>query len=99
MIRSGERMCPKCGGELRYFDTVDRLIKVENGKRKHISLDRYRCKQCRSVHRELPNDILPFKQYKASVVSGFTSGELSNDILEYEDYPCAGTVRTWKAQK
>lgn len=63
MICSGERVCPKCGGELRYFDTVDRIVKEFGGRKRHVSIDRYRCKTCRSVHRELPKDILPFKQY------------------------------------
>jgi hypothetical protein len=99
MICSGVRACPKCGGELRYYDTVSRVKKGENGKKTYISVDRYRCTVCRSVHRELPKDILPFKQYGASVVEGFKDGTLTNDILAYEDYPCENTVNIWKSHK
>ena len=96
MIRHGERCCPKCGGELSGYDHVKRKIRVENGERQEILIKRFKCKRCGTIHSELPDTILPYKQYRADIVKGFQAGKLSTANLDYENYPCELTVERWK---
>ena len=58
------KKCPKCNSnELKKYDVIKRLIKNKNGEKQWIDVQRYKCKKCNSVHRQLPEFIVPFKHY------------------------------------
>ncbi len=42
MINQHETTCPICGGKLKYYDTVKRMVKGEYGKKKYIYLSSYK---------------------------------------------------------
>ena len=88
--------CVKCGSSTKYYDKVKRIVKGKNGKKRRISVKRYACPNCGSVHRLIPDYILPYKHYERTIIEGFISGNLSSNQLEYEDYPCEATVAIWK---
>lgn len=95
MIEKNDKICPKCGGELKYYDSVKRIVRTKGGISKTISLRRFKCKECNSIHREIPEDIMPYKQYEAEIVLGVIEGLITCETLGYEDYPCELTMKNW----
>lgn len=99
MIAENETVCPKCGGVLKYYDKVKRIIRTKARKTKRIKLRRLRCGTCRSLHREIPDFIFPYKQYEAEIIIGVLEGLITSETLGYEDYPCEMTMIRWIAHK
>ena len=99
MIFYGERVCSDCGGELCLFGSCKRIVRLGYGKKDILSVKRLRCMDCRKVHREVPRNMLPYKQYRKDIVEGFRSGRLSTCSDAFEDYPCDATIRLWNRIK
>lgn len=95
MVRTNEEKCPSCGGYLRYYDKVKRMVRIEGGCKRYIKIRRMKCTSCRKLHRELPNHVLPYKQYTYEIIMGVLNGHITSDILGYEDYPCEMTMFRW----
>lgn len=95
MVSEDDRQCPQCGGRLKYHDSIPRIVKSSGGRKRWDQIRRFVCVQCGSVHREIPDYLLPFKHYESEVIHGFISGQISFFDLEYEDYPCENTIRNW----
>lgn len=95
MVRDNESICPNCGGYLKYYDEVGRVVRSKGGKKYQITIRRLLCQRCGCVHRELPTTLLPYKHYEAGVIGDFLSGAVSSYDIEYEDYPCESTVKNW----
>jgi len=57
--------CPHCQGELQPYDRRDRKYKDEQGDWKILVIRRLRCRnpQCRRIHAELPDILVPYKRY------------------------------------
>lgn len=89
-------VCARCGGELRFYDCVQRIVRTKGRKTKQIAVQRLRCYHCHAVHRELPDYILPYKQYEAEIVHGVVEGTITPETMGYEDYPCEATMQRWK---
>lgn len=99
MINVEEIHCPSCGGLLKYYDRVKRFIKVKGGKTEEIYLRRLRCVNCGVIHRELPDNVAPYKQYDFDIIRGVIEGFITSELLDFEDYPCEITMLRWKRQK
>ena len=99
MITNDELTCPECGGALKYYDKVKRIIRTKNRTSKYIKIRRLKCTKCGSIHRELPDDIIPYKHYEAEIIRGVLEGLITSDTLGFEDYPCEMTMIRWKMQK
>lgn len=99
MINNDELTCPKCGGALKYYDSVQRIVRTKNRISKHIEIRRLKCTKCGMLHREIPDDIFPYKQYEAEIIRGVLEGLITSDVLGFEDYPCEMTMIRWRAQK
>lgn len=91
-----ETVCPRCGGALTHYNTAKRVIKCKGGEKIWIQINRLRCKKCHSIHRELPQNLLPFKHYDADIIEGVVEGLITPYDLGYEDYPCEMTMERWK---
>ena len=98
MININEVVCPKCGGKLRYYDNVQRIVRTKGRRTKYIIIQRMRCLKCGSLHRELPEDILPYKQYEAEIIRGVLECFITSETIGYEDYPCERTMFRWITQ-
>lgn len=96
MISDKDSTCPDCGGELRYYDKVERIIRTRNRVTTIVKLRRFRCMKCGEVHRELPDDICPYKQYESEVIRGVLEGFITSSTYGFEDYPCELTMIRWK---
>ena len=88
--------CKTCGSEdIIKYDKVKRLIKSNNGSKEWIDINRYKCNNCNSVHRHLPNNITPFKHYDNRIIQGVMKGWINSDMIDYEDYPSEQTMKRW----
>ena len=99
MVHEGESLCPKCGGELKYYDSVKRIVRTKRRKTIRIFIRRLRCTICGSIHRELPELLFPYKEDEAEVIIGVLEGLITSDVLGFEDYPCELTMEVWKSQE
>ena len=98
MIRHNKLICPYCGGNLKYYDSVSRIVRTKNGATQWITIRRLRCPLCGSIHRELPEFLFPNKHYEAEVIRGVLEGIITQNTLGFEDYPCEIMMKRWRAQ-
>lgn len=98
MISNKESICPKCGGQLKYYDSVKRIVRTKYGRKKKVIVPRLRCNKCHSIHRELPDFIFPYKQYEADIIIGVIEGHITYQTIGFEDYPCEMTMFRWRLQ-
>lgn len=98
MVEKGNDICPNCGGELKYYDTVKRIVRTKRRKTKKIKVRRLYCESCNTYHRELPRMIFPYKQYESELIRGVLEGFITSDTLGFEDYPCEKTMNIWISQ-
>lgn len=99
MVPAGEKCCPCCGGALRSYDKVQRMLRTKGGKKTNLWLRRLRCTRCGKLHRELPIDILPYRRYERELILGVVEGLITPDTLGFEDYPCELTMKRWRASQ
>jgi len=90
-------VCPECGGDLIFYDTVPRIVRTKNRQARWDSLRRLQCVVCNCVHRELPDYICPHKHYETEVILGVLEGHITSDTLGFENYPCEATMIRWKS--
>lgn len=95
MIPNCNLLCPCCAGRLTYFDTVKRKLWTKHRKKQIVYIPRYRCPACRTVHRVLPENVVPYQRYEAELIRGVLEGLITVETLGYEDYPCEATMRRW----
>ena len=95
MIHEDTSLCPYCNGELRYYDSVRRIVKTKYGKVDFVLIRRLRCSRCHRFHRELPDFIFPFKHYEKDIIIGVVEGLITCDTVGFEDYPCELTMLRW----
>lgn len=91
--------CRDCGSPMKRYDKVLRIVRTKGRKSKWVKIERYRCLSCGRIHRELPDYILPYKQYESEIIKGVLEGIITCETLGYEDYPCELTMLRWKASR
>lgn len=99
MVITSDSKCPKCGGTLKYYDRVKRLVRTKGGIGSWITLKRLRCTKCNRLQRLLPKFIFPHKQYSAEIIQAVVNGDITSDTLGFEDYPCETTMFRWSREK
>lgn len=95
MTSSNVTNCTSCGGALKYYDKVKRIVRTKGGDRLNIYVKRFRCTVCNAIHRHLPEFIFPHKHYDAEIIKGVLEGFINPSTIGYEDYPCEMTMRRW----
>ena len=95
MIINNITKCPICGGDLKHYDRVERVVRTKGGLIKKKKIRRVRCIMCRKLHRELPDFLIPYKQYEAEIIKGVIDGYITTETLGFEDYPCEMTMKRW----
>ena len=99
MTVSNTSICPNCGGDLKHYDSVYRIVRTKGGVKNRIRIRRVRCSKCEKIHRYIPENIIPYKQYEADIINGVIAGYITPDTIGYEDYPCEMTMNRWKNAK
>lgn len=83
-------ICPDCGGETKFYDLVNRRVLMEDRKAVYISVERYRCKSCKKIHR-VSDKIVPYKHYAKEVIE-----KGGSDVYIY---PSEMTKWRWSQEK
>ena len=99
MVMNECSACPRCGGRLKYYDSVPRLVRTKGRQTSRVPMRRLRCSGCGAIHRELGGLFFPYKQYEAEVIFGVLEGLITCETLGFEDYPCEMTMLRWLSQK
>ena len=96
MVYCGDSICPNCMGYLCYYDSVYRIVRSKRRSSKWVKIRRLKCLCCYKLHRELPDYIIPYKQYDIDVIKGVIENIITNETIGFEDYPCDMTMSRWK---
>lgn len=88
-------VCDVCGSRTKVYDHVIRFVRTKKRAVYSVKIPRIFCPNCNTIRRLLPDYIYPFKHYEAEIIQGVVNGVITNDILEYEDYPCESTMKRW----
>lgn len=99
MVNNNQSTCPKCSGQLKYYDSVKRIVRTKRRITKKVIIRRMKCEHCGSLHRELPDFLFPYKQYEADIIIGVIDGFITSDTLGFEDYPCEMTMVRWRSSQ
>ena len=99
MISNNTSTCQDCGGKLKYYDKVRRIVRTKGRVSKWVNVPRYQCSECGCIHRYLPDYIYPYKQYESEIIVGVIEGLITCETFGYEDYPCEMTMIRWKAAR
>lgn len=91
-----QKICERCGGIMKRYDRVKRVIRVGDEGKKTIFVERYRCTVCGHMKRALPDGVVRFKQYTADVIQEVRNGSITPETIGYEDFPCEETMKRWK---
>lgn len=97
MVSNDKLKCSDCGGRLKYYDKVSRIVRTKGRQTKWVKIPRYYCQSCEKIHRHLPDYIYPYKQYESEVITGVVEGYITCETIGYEDYPCEMTMIRWRA--
>ena len=80
---------------MKYYDRVNRKVKLGGDNYYILRLYRFRCTNCRSIHRFIPPCLYSNKHYNRRIIDGFLSKKLNKNDILYEDYPTDLTVCRW----
>jgi hypothetical protein len=86
--------CPLCNGDLKYRDSVFRNLKDLASEVMRLLLRRLLCLTCKTLHRELPDIVQPYKHYSSDVIQAVIDEE-------EETSQCAAdnaTIKRWKTE-
>lgn len=95
-IANNASKCPNCGGTLKYYDKVRRIVRTKGGYKRQFKVRRFRCVVCYKIYRELPRFVMPYKQYSTKIIQAVVNGKITSDTKGFEDYPCEMTMKRWK---
>lgn len=87
--------CPVCGGTLKYRDSRPRIRKKEGGLKEYLMIRRLRYTECHRHHNELPDCLVPHKDYEAEVISDVIDGVVTSEDVDSEDCLSFLTMLRW----
>ena len=88
--------CPKCGEECIKYGTVKRVVRTKYRESEWIRVQRWKCRACGYIWRELPEDVVRYKQYEREMITGVQEGLIDSNVLGFEEYPCEATMKRWR---
>ena len=91
-------LCRECGGKMKRYDCVRRVVRTGDTGKKIVFVERYHCTKCGRIYRMLPENLIPYKQYDSRIIKGVLEGEITQDTIGYEDYPSEETIKRWKKE-
>jgi len=71
-------VCPMCGHALVVIGTRGRKYINDDGLTQILVIRRLRCKDCRVIHHELPDILIPYKRHCAVTVEKIVDGDDGN---------------------
>lgn len=83
--------CPFCKGRLFLIGSRKRRLILNTSEKIFLVIKRYRCKECRKIHHELPMCCVPYKRYETEAIENIIMETMENGRKETgktESYPC-----------
>jgi hypothetical protein len=82
--------CPVCKGRLFLIGSRKRRLILNTAEKISLVIKRYRCKECRKIHHELPTCCVPYKRYETETVENIIMETIENkkETEKTEAYPC-----------
>jgi len=74
VVTKEDSVCPYDSGTLVYRDSVYRKLKDKYSEASRYLLRRLRCQICKTLHRELPDLMQPYRHYESSVIQAVLDG-------------------------
>ncbi|WP_282434474.1 DUF6431 domain-containing protein, partial [Desulfosporosinus acididurans] len=65
--------CPCCGEQLSVIGSRMRKVKNSNAQPRVLIIRRMRCVNCRRIHHELPDCLVPYKRYESACIESVVS--------------------------
>jgi hypothetical protein len=77
-ISEEENICSNCGSPLYYRDMRKRSYRNKNGEKVSIYIRRLKCRSCECLHNELPDILIPYKQYTSDTIEEAIDDKISD---------------------
>lgn len=87
-----ENRCPDCNQTMKIIGSKKRTVKDISGKQYIFSLRKMKCEKCNVIHTEIPDCIVPHKQYSKNAISMAIKEQCTYYIME------DSTVFRWKKE-
>lgn len=88
---------PCCGEKLVVIGSRQRKIVNGEGEMKLLVIRRFRCSQCRKIHHELPDCIVPYKRYESDCIEHVVT-QSAQLLVAPADHATLGRWRLWFQQ-
>ncbi|MGI6548759.1 MULTISPECIES: DUF6431 domain-containing protein [Acetivibrio] len=93
-VRSEEQnSCPCCNGPLKVIGSRKRICINDKGQKMCLVIRRLRCAECRRIHHELPDKLVPYKRHVSESIEAVVTGESKLSIPA--DEATLGRWRHW----
>lgn len=86
--------CPICIGKLVVIGVRNRKTIDSSGSREMLVIRRLRCKNCRKIHHELPDMLIPYKRHCTETIESILAGEVADICC---DFVTEHRIRAWWA--
>nr|WP_306219845.1 DUF6431 domain-containing protein [Cytobacillus sp. Bac17] len=81
LIRGAGRIpSPCCGKDMLVIGTKDRKAVDHSGQMKVYNIRRLRCINCRAIHHELPDFLVPYKRYELGCIESVLTNPTNHTV-------------------
>lgn len=87
--------CLDCGSSMIHYDSRKRIRRYENGSFDYIRVRRLYCSSCKKYHTELPDELIPYKHYRADIIEGVLEDIIHDSDPDSDKYPSTSTMDKW----
>jgi len=84
---------PCCGETLVVIGSRRRKLANESGECRVLVIRRLRCADCRKIHHELPDCVVPYKRYESSCIERVVEEPETQPAIAADD----ATLRRWRS--
>ncbi|MDD4172502.1 MAG: DUF6431 domain-containing protein [Syntrophomonas sp.] len=93
-VRSAEQnSCPCCNGYLKVIGSCPRQCIDDRGENRTLIIRRLRCVECKRIHHELPDILIPYKRHVSKSIEAVISNDLPLNV--YSDESTLARWRSW----
>jgi len=94
IISEEDSACPICFGILFVIGVRDRKLTDSSGVKETLVIRRLCCDDCRKIHHELPDMIIPYKRHCAETIENVVAGEVTDVCC---DFVAEHRIKKWWA--
>lgn len=92
-VRAEEHVsCPCCFERLKVIGSRPRKFIIKTGEAKILIVRRLKCINCKKIHHELPDILVPYKRYDSSSIETVIDNVDNNDVVVDDS-----TIYRWKS--